>query len=238
MVFDQFHNGFFEFTGFPPEAVFPGIETVDFVSRVISRIGYDADTVSASKRERIEAIIQPGLGAVQMSGIGRMADIDAWDAKGLSGGGLEIKSPQWAGVVSRMITPRRLICFVLTLGESFERLKQGRALFDVYVLDGLGSELIETAAEMAEQRLAVWAGANSMACSRRFSPGYCDWPLASGQKALFDFLNPAAIGVGVLSTGAMRPSKSISAVVLTADQVPLICPCRFCPQKDCDHRRL
>ncbi len=237
MVFDQLNKGFFQFSQLPPGKVFPGIEGVDFVSRVVPRIGYD-DGISVAKKERIRTIMQSGLDSVRMSGITRMTSIDAWDNEGLSGGGLQIKSPQWAGVVSRMTAPRHLICFVLTLGEAFDRIKKDRALFETYVLDGLGSELIETAAQMAEEYIAVWAESNAMDCSRRFSPGYCDWPLPSGQKAVFNFLQPDAIGVKALSTGAMLPSKSISAVMITADQVPLKCPCQFCPQRDCDHRRV
>lgn len=232
------NNGRLDFSDVSPETILPGIAGVDFVSRVIPRIGYDAATVSSAIRDRIQAILQPGLDVVRMGGLVRTTPVGAWDPAGISARGLKINSPQWAGVVSRMQTPRQIVCFVLTLGEAFDRHKNGGALFDTYVLDGFGSELIETAVQMMEQRLVAWAESKSMACSRRFSPGYCDWPLGPGQKALLDFLAPDAIGVKALASGAMLPSKSVSAVMITADAVPLVCPCPFCKNTDCDHRRI
>ena len=238
MVFDQLQNGFFEFTGLKPEAVFPDIDDVDYVNRVIPRIGYDIRSISPAIRDRITANVRTAREAVEMGGMVRLTTVDAWESGKISGDGLEIDSAHWARVVSRMTSPRRIVCFLLTLGESIDRIRKDKPLFEAYVLDGFGSEMIETAAQKAEQRIIAWAASNNMACCRRFSPGYCDWPLASGQKAVFGFLKPDAIGVRALVTGAMRPTKSVSAVMITADQVPLICPCRFCGKKECDHRRI
>lgn len=237
-MFSKLQNGFFEFKGLSPEAVFPDIAEFDFVTRVICRIGYDIGTVSPVIKDRIKTIVQTGCKAVEMGGIVRITTVDAWESGKISGEGLEIDSIQWARVVSRMISPRQIVCFVLTLGEDFDRIKKDTALFDAYVLDGFGSELIEAVALGTEQRITAWAASNNMASSRRFSPGYCDWPLASGQKAVFDFLKPAAIGIRALSTGAILPTKSVSSVMITADQVPLICPCKICKKKTCDHRRI
>jgi hypothetical protein len=235
-MFDQLHNGF-EFSGLSPARLFLPVDAAAYVSRTATRIGYDVNTVSQPIRDRLRAIIQSGMDAVRMGGIGRMTAVDSWDAEGISGRGMAVKSAQWGRVVARMVSPRQMVCFVLTLGEEFDRVKEQTALFDAYVLDGFGSELIEQAAVLVEQHLARWAQNNAMGCSRRFSPGYCDWPLAAGQKEIFVLLNPAAIGVKALSTGAMLPSKSISAVMITADQVPLAYPCPFCKNTKCDHRR-
>lgn len=235
-MFDQLHNGF-EFSGLSPDRLSLPVDAAAYLSRTATRIGYDADTVAQPIQDRIRTIIQSGLDAVRMGGIGRMTAIDSWDAEGIAGLGLAIRSAQWARVVSRMVSPRQAVCFVLTLGEELDRLKAPAELFEAYVLDAFGSELIEQAAGLVEQHLVRWAASNAMACSRRFSPGYCDWPLAAGQKEIFTLLNPTVIGVKALSSGAMLPSKSISAVMLTADKVPLAFPCPFCKKSDCDHRR-
>jgi len=236
-MFDQLHKGEFKFSGLSPETISLPDDAAAYVSRVIPRIGYDPAVVSQSVMEKIEAVIQAGLKAVHMAGMGRMTTVATWDAGCIAGQDLVIKSVHWAHVVSKMSAVRQMVCFALTLGEAFDRAKAGAELFESFVLDGFGSELIEQAADQMEDILARWAASAGLECTRRFSPGYCDWPLAAGQKEIFSFLNLTDIGISALTSGAMLPSKSISAMMITADQVPLECPCRFCNKKDCDHRR-
>ena len=45
-----------------------------------------------------------------------------------------------------------------------------------------------------------------------YSPGYCGWHV-SGQRALFDWLGPAAIGVTLNASCLMAPVKSVSGVL-------------------------
>ncbi len=45
-----------------------------------------------------------------------------------------------------------------------------------------------------------------------YSPGYCGWHV-SGQRALFDFLRPDAIGVTLNASCLMDPLKSVSGVL-------------------------
>jgi len=47
----------------------------------------------------------------------------------------------------------------------------------------------------------------------RFSPGYCGWHI-SGQKKLFEILNPEKIGVELNNSYLMTPLKSISGVIV------------------------
>jgi cobalamin-dependent methionine synthase I len=46
-----------------------------------------------------------------------------------------------------------------------------------------------------------------------YSPGYCGWHV-SGQRALFDRLEPAAAGIALTSSCLMQPIKSVSGVVI------------------------
>jgi cobalamin-dependent methionine synthase I len=47
----------------------------------------------------------------------------------------------------------------------------------------------------------------------RFSPGYCGWHM-SGQRKLFEFLQPEDIGITLLDSYLMKPLKSISGVMV------------------------
>ncbi|MCP4146820.1 MAG: hypothetical protein GY757_03625, partial [bacterium] len=52
-----------------------------------------------------------------------------------------------------------------------------------------------------------------------YSPGYCGWHI-SGQRKLFDWLNPEAIGIRLNESYLMSPLKSISGV-LTAGEASI-----------------
>ncbi len=74
----------------------------------------------------------------------------------------------------------------------------------------------------------------------RFSPGYCGWHI-SGQKKLFDFLQPERIGIRLNESYLMHPLKSISGVLIVApwqafdidDTFPF---CADCKTRSCRDR--
>ncbi len=47
----------------------------------------------------------------------------------------------------------------------------------------------------------------------KYSPGYCGWHI-SGQKKLFEFLDPGQIGVSLGESFLMQPLKSVSGVII------------------------
>ena len=235
-MIDDLDKGF-TFSGLRPDQLGLPAVAAAYIAPTAVRIGYNPDAISGSVRERMAKIIEVGLAAVGPAGIGRVTAIESWDASTIVARGMTIQSPRWAKIVERMVSPRQLVCFVLTLGGSFDRIKARTSLFEAYVLDAWGSEMIERMADAVEAEVSRWAMSRQTACSRRFSPGYCDWSLADGQRRIFSLLAPTTIGVTAQESGAMLPSKSVSAVIITADRIPLAYPCPFCGQRDCDHRR-
>jgi len=228
----------FHFTGLDPEPLGLPLSAEDCFEPVARRIGYGPEHIpSGEKAGRIKTVIDQGIGAVALAGMGKPVTIDRWSGKEVVAGPVCVQSPRWSHVVRQAQEPQGLYGFILTLGRDFDRVKEKAALFDAYVLDALGSEIVEQAADRVEQRLRAWCATRNLSCSRRFSPGYCDWPLAQGQQSLAAFLQPAAIDVKVMATGAMVPSKSITGVVITARSLPLSCPCTVCNQADCEYRR-
>jgi len=80
-----------------------------------------------------------------------------------------------------------------------------------YIYDVIGSEIVETAADMMQNELdkeIIPAGKRS---TNRFSPGYCDWSVTE-QKHLFRLLDANAVGVQLNDSCLMQPRKSISGV--------------------------
>lgn len=74
-----------------------------------------------------------------------------------------------------------------------------------------------------------------------YSPGYCGWNL-SGQKKLFEYLNPAQIGITLNDSYLMSPLKSVSGVLVHGDKEIHVFEssftfCGYCKNQTC-HKRI
>jgi len=106
-----------------------------------------------------------------------------------------------------------------------------------YLIDALGSEIAEAAADWIERRIIDAAGARGLQCTNRFSPGYCGWPVDE-QQALFSFLPADFCGIALTSTSLMIPMKSVSGVVgIGPDVERKEYACRVCDDEECFRRR-
>jgi len=73
-----------------------------------------------------------------------------------------------------------------------------------------------------------------------YSPGYCGWDL-SGQKKLFEHLNPEEIGITLNDSYLMSPLKSVSGVLVHGDKEIHVFEssftfCSYCKNKTCHDR--
>jgi hypothetical protein len=133
-----------------------------------------------------------------------------------------------------------LTLFALTIGEPI-CMEIGRR-FDTHdfalasMLDAAASEGTEMLAEAIEVRcrdsLRAGGRLNGAAGLMRFSPGYCGWHL-SGQKRLFDRLQPADIGIELLDSFLMRPLKSISGVMIGGPRAIFEFDCDYAFCEEC-----
>lgn len=134
-----------------------------------------------------------------------------------------------------LIAPRaeRLALFAGTVGDAI-----GRRIASLFhqddpaaamVLDAYASE----AANRVAYVLANEFGANVLP----YSPGYCGWHV-SGQRALFDALQPGDAGVTLNSSFLMTPIKSVSGVLVAGDAAvhrfrPAYAFCDECTTQEC-----
>lgn len=133
-----------------------------------------------------------------------------------------------------------VVVFSLTIGARLERASRKRfsegQLLEGYVLDALGSMLVESAADAFERRLARELADLGWRMTNRFSPGYCTWA-TSDQRALFDVLGHRPAGVTLSESCLMFPMKSISGIIgLGEDVVRRAYPCEFCAMESCRQR--
>ena len=208
---------------------------------ILNRIGYSKNTVSKSIHEKIKALITTGLKTIHIDYVEQKAPITSWGKSSIIGKGIRIDSRKWSNLLYHLEVPELLDCFVVTLGKQLDQLieeKKNNSLFDAYVLDVLGSLMAEQAADQMEKSISNHSSLEKYEWSNRFSPGYCDWELATGQAAIFQFLQPETIGIASIPSGMIIPEKSISAVMIGAKKAIIKSPCLFCKDQQCRYRRI
>jgi hypothetical protein len=121
------------------------------------------------------------------------------------------------------IYPRaeHLALFAVTLGEAISveisELFRRNEPAEAYALDAIASERADAAAALLArlylEKLLQEGRVESSSRVLPYSPGYCGWHV-TGQRRLFDHLNPQSIGVTLNSSCLMQPLKSVSGVLV------------------------
>lgn len=133
--------------------------------------------------------------------------------------------------------------FVLTIGPKIEKLAVKLAddgmILESYVLDAIGSSAAEKTADLVQGIIGEIAHLQGLSISRRFSPGYCDWPITE-QEILFRAIDGNSTGVSLSEGCLMTPQKSVSGIIgMGRDSCSLSSynPCRTCEKRNCIGRR-
>ena len=136
-----------------------------------------------------------------------------------------------------------IVIFLVTIGDEIEKiageLTSGKEPLQGYLLDRIGSFAVESLAGSIEKKLRKDYSGLKKSVSKRYSPGYCDWPIEE-QRILAKILDFSKIGVTLNESCMMQPKKSISAIVAIADKGVFTesgSNCEICERKDCLYRR-
>lgn len=137
-----------------------------------------------------------------------------------------------------------LVCFVVTIGRAIEKEITRRSLkkrsSDAYILDAIGSVLVENMARKFHRRMEKKYQAEGKSVTMRFSPGYCDW-LLEEQKKIFSLLDANRVSIELTDSCLMKPRKSISGIfgIVPANTgfSSSYNPCSECDKVDCMARR-
>jgi len=134
------------------------------------------------------------------------------------------------------------VVFLVTIGGDLERevsrLMEKGDMLNAFILDTIGSEAAEKAADYLQDAVSETAKAIGYNTTLRYSPGYCDWDL-SQQKIIFQIIEPTVLGVNLTESFMMIPRKSVSGVIgigkFSKSKLP---PClRFNRKKSCQYKR-
>jgi hypothetical protein len=136
---------------------------------------------------------------------------------------------------------REAIVFLCTVGAAIsddsKRITAQGDMVNGYIYDTIGSAAVERAMDIFQEQLATALGAEGLAISNRYSPGYCGWSVAE-QHALFSLFAPSSCGITLSASALMQPTKSISGVIgvgATLERGPY--GCALCTSVSCSRRK-
>jgi hypothetical protein len=142
----------------------------------------------------------------------------------------------------------RLALFAVTIGgatsAALQRCFEAQDFALAYTLDAIASVAADDAADLTERRYAAALRADGWDTPDgdvlRYSPGYCGWDV-TGQRRLFAYLQPEAIGLTLTESCLMQPLKSVSGVMIAGPRAihrfrPTYPFCDRCETRTCRER--
>ena len=135
----------------------------------------------------------------------------------------------------------RFAVFVATVGEGYfkwtDAVRSRDDVFQTYVADCIGSQVVESAADCMEKVLQGRLEADGLKRTNRYSPGYCGWHVSEQPKlfSLFPDRNPC--GIELTDSCLMLPVKSVSGIIGIGPEARLMpYSCNICTMKMCFRR--
>ncbi|HAH23858.1 MAG TPA: hypothetical protein DCL77_08885 [Prolixibacteraceae bacterium] len=130
--------------------------------------------------------------------------------------------------------------FICTAGERMSRYSQkmlkGENPVLGYVLDVLGSMIVEAATDELQKEIKQIAFTQGFSITNRYSPGYCKWSVGDQHK-LFSFFPVNCCGIRLTESALMHPIKSVSGIIGIGKEVKFRqYTCDLCNQVDCFHK--
>jgi len=116
----------------------------------------------------------------------------------------------------------RIALYAITLGAEISSFIENLFIKNDYVLgytlDTVASIGADNAAEQMEKQFGLLnSGASANTLVLGYSPGYCGWHI-SGQKQLFEKLQPETIGISLNTSFLMNPLKSVTGLLVQGDR--------------------
>ena len=137
---------------------------------------------------------------------------------------------------------QKYVVFVATVGTGYfqwtDAVKRRDDMFQTYVMDCVGSQIVESVADYMETVLQKEIDPSGFKRTNRFSPGYCGWHVSEQPKLFSLFSEPKPCGIELTDSCLMLPVKSVSGIIgIGTDVRYLPYTCGICDKKDCYKRR-
>ncbi|MCF8241377.1 MAG: hypothetical protein K9J16_08310 [Melioribacteraceae bacterium] len=142
----------------------------------------------------------------------------------------------------KLVDSETLAIFVATLGSRLEekskKLMSEGDLLQGYILDAVGSELVEQTTDWLQLQVENLLSENNLKITNRYSPGYCGWNVVD-QQIIFSFLPKLFCGIKLSESSLMVPIKSVSGVIgIGKNVIKSDYECSICDMTNCSRRRV
>lgn len=132
--------------------------------------------------------------------------------------------------------------FLCTAGQEIggmsRELMMGGDPLKGYILDVIGSIVVDAAADLMQNALAKSVIQSGQKITNRYSPGYCGWSVGEQHK-LFQLIPENFCGIKLTESALMDPVKSASGIIGIGEHVRYFKhTCSYCDMKDCAYRGL
>lgn len=134
----------------------------------------------------------------------------------------------------------RIAVFLCTagpkIGDWAKKLMSEGDLMKGYIVDVVGSEIVEEAMDIIQGNLSQQMKEKGLNITNRYSPGYCQWDV-SEQHKLFSLLPQNFCNVKLYDTALMYPIKSVSGIIGIGEKVRHnTYTCHICDLHNCLYR--
>jgi len=145
-------------------------------------------------------------------------------------------------VASNLKEAETALLFLFTAGIQYEvrsrDLMNHNDQIKGYVIDVLGSVVVELAIDRMRQNLDDQLLLSNLKMTNPYSPGYCGWPV-SDQSKLFSFFPDGFAGITLSESSLMSPIKSVSGIIGIGGTVrKRAYRCEICDHTTCIYRNL
>ncbi|MFN8209903.1 MAG: vitamin B12 dependent-methionine synthase activation domain-containing protein [Bacteroidales bacterium] len=124
------------------------------------------------------------------------------------------------------------------VGEKARQLISEKDFLEGYILDMIGSQVADGAADLLQERLRVHCLGKGLRITNRYSPGYCGWDV-SEQHKLFSLLPSDFCHITLNEAALMDPVKSVSGIIGIGAEVRFNeYTCNLCDQDNCVYRNI
>ncbi len=136
----------------------------------------------------------------------------------------------------------RMVVFICTAGQGFtedaRRYNKEGDYLKGYIVDTLGSALVEKSMDFIQAALEKQMQKDGMNITNRYSPGYCNWPI-DDQKQLFSLLPFNQCDIMLSESCLMIPIKSVSGIIGIGKKVKKSSySCAICNNLTCIYRKV
>ena len=143
-------------------------------------------------------------------------------------------------VINQVKKSEKIALFLCTagpeIGEWSKKLMSEGETLKGYIIDVVGSEIVESAMDSIQNSLEEDMKHQGLYITNRYSPGYCGWNVSEQQK-LFTFFPDDFCSVKLSDTSLMYPIKSVSGIIGIGKEVKKNnFPCKLCDDKNCIYR--